>query len=167
MNTSEGKLLGLGYFSEQVLESCHQNFAKFNNFYTSGEKRLLRATVNYNLLHLNFIEEIELVYERNICIDHTYLSKYRILNTRVTYSNSGCRLNNEYYRLPNCTKILHIMYIMDMIYHKLGGIFCTTVGVLQIFFVINWKFPTLTWKNRASLTCNIAITCSKDTHRMC
>ena len=39
-------------------------------------------------------------------------------------------------------------------------------GGLQIFFVINWKFPTLTWKNRASLTCNITIICSKDTYRI-
>ena len=30
--SSEEELLGLNYFTEQVLESCHQNFSKFNNF---------------------------------------------------------------------------------------------------------------------------------------
>ena len=32
-------------------------FSKFSNFYISGERRLLRAIVSYNLLYLNFIEE--------------------------------------------------------------------------------------------------------------
>ena len=58
--TPEEELLGLGYFSEQVLESGHQNFAKFNNFYISGERRLPRTTVNYSLLHLNYIEDTDI-----------------------------------------------------------------------------------------------------------
>ena len=61
MNESlEEELLGLGYFSGEVLESCHQNFAKFNKFCMSGERRLLRAIVNYNLLHLNYIEDTDI-----------------------------------------------------------------------------------------------------------
>ena len=47
---------GIGYYSEQVLESCHQNFLKFFSNYTSGDNKLLRAVIMYNAEHFSYID---------------------------------------------------------------------------------------------------------------
>ena len=54
---SDGEIQkGIGYYSEQVLESCHQNFLKFSSNYTSGDNKLLRSVIMYNAEHLSYID---------------------------------------------------------------------------------------------------------------
>ena len=57
VNQGREKLLGLRYFSEEVVESSHQNFAKFYSSYFCVEHNLLKALVRYNASHLGFTAE--------------------------------------------------------------------------------------------------------------
>ena len=47
--------LSLGFFSERVLESFHQNFKHFYKRYVGVKEKLLRSTIKYNALHINCV----------------------------------------------------------------------------------------------------------------
>ena len=53
INTGVEHPVGLGYFSEQVLESSHHNFNQFFQRYVGVKDKLLKSTVKYNALHIN------------------------------------------------------------------------------------------------------------------
>ena len=51
----EHQQLGLGYFSEQVLESCHHSFNKSIDLLV-GKHRLIHSFIKYNSLHFGFFQ---------------------------------------------------------------------------------------------------------------
>ena len=53
INTGVEHPVGLGYFSEQVLESSHQNFNQFLQRHVGVKDKMLKSTVKYNALHIN------------------------------------------------------------------------------------------------------------------
>ena len=55
INTVVEHPVGLGYISEQVLESSHQKCIQSFQLYVGVRDKLLKSTVKYNALHINCI----------------------------------------------------------------------------------------------------------------